>query len=780
MSQRRGDDPHRANALDDTVRQALEHVTDELVDTPDPTADALESAYSAALVGVFDALVAAFVTERNRDAPPFATGGELRDERTRFESLSSDATDRLNTLVTSLDYDSLSFRQIGGLYERSLDYEPEYGDDGVRLSDDATRRASVGAYYTPDAVVEYAVSRALEGTEDARLIDPAMGSGNFLLHAIDRLAESRQEPPERARRFVAENRIFGVDVDPLAVELARSAVWVETGIWPDETLRVGDALGDDVALFDGERFDAVVGNPPYVRSRHLSAERKADLRERYDTVTGAFDLYVPFVERMAELGARVSCIVPNKWTTARYGRTLRDHLLERHRLVELLDVSNASVFADASVYPLVLTFDSGSGPTDEISIRRSDSATEPFDGRGSETTLSRSFVDMLGDRVIPVDIDPSFSPLAERLAGEFDHLGTHVDLTEGIHTGNVREKLVVDESGPNREKLVGGGDVSRYRSEWNGDWVRYDPSLIGDGEYGSLRDRSVFESEKLLLRDISERPVAAYDDDGLFALNTLYSVRSRSDLPLRYLLAVVNSSTAACWFQQVYGGTHVSGGYLRFKPMFATQLPVPPGTNLRDELVDLTTRMEALRRERTDIDVELPKSLDGPRLETFVRRVDADSPLAETTATRDGLRLGSVTAEKEGRSLAFSATARYRPGEECATDTWGFVETDPIRALVVDVGNEDDWEDVLGWYVPRFVKTDGFTEEARKTISPLDRLESIRLPSFEDVSAFVETCRSAARLDAEIARTNAEIDRLVQRAYGLSAAEIEMVERLVD
>ena len=73
--------------------------------------------------------------------------------------------------------------------------------------------------------------------------------------------------------------------------------------------------------FDGKRFDAVVGNPPYVRSRHLPAERKADLRERFETVRGAFDLYVPFVERMAAFGGRVSCIVPNKWTTARYGRT---------------------------------------------------------------------------------------------------------------------------------------------------------------------------------------------------------------------------------------------------------------------------------------------------------------------------------------------------------------------------------------------------------------------------------------------------------------------------
>ncbi len=399
----------------------------------------------------------------------------------------------------------------------------------------------------------------------------------------------------------------------------------------------------------------------------------------------------------------------------------------------------------------------------------------------AETVLSRSFVNAVGDRVIPVGIDPAFASVAERLVREFDELGTHVNMTEGIHTGNVREKLVVNESGPDCERVVSGADVSRYRIEWSGDWIRFDPSLIGDGEYGALRDRTVFDDEKLLLRDISERPVAAYDDDGMYALNTLYSVQSRprSDLPLRYLLGVINATASACWFQQVYGGTHVSGGYLRLKPMFASQLPIP-GEGERDELVALTKRSERLRSARADLEIELPEGDGGPRLGDISRRVDTDSPLTETTATRDALRLGDVSVESRAGELVFWATARYRPAEECATDSWGFTATEPIRALVVEGDELATWDDVLRWYVPRLVASDGFTEEARKTISPLDRLESVRLPSFEPAAAFVEACRAAAQLDAKIARMDAEIDQHVYQAYGLSADEIELVERLVE
>ncbi|WP_458207637.1 Eco57I restriction-modification methylase domain-containing protein [Haladaptatus sp. NG-SE-30] len=823
MDSSRGSDRGRTvETLDETVRHALELVTNDLLD------EGSERAFEAATVGVFRTVVSEFATARDRDEPPFAAGVEFEAERALLDGLSSGVFHRVERAVAEIDYDALAVRHLGRVYERLLDSEPVVTEDGMRLTGARSRRSTVGAYYTPKRVVEYTVSRALAGTRvgasaradaravgpdaqtgaNTRVLDPAMGCGRFLTSAIDQLAALRDEPERQARRKVAENGIFGVDVDPVAVELARSAVWLETGVWPDDNLQVGDTLADDgAAILDGRQYDAVIGNPPYVRSRHIPAETKTDLKERYDTAMGAFDLYVPFVERMIELGDRVACVVPNKWTTARYGRTLRNRLLDRHRLVELLDVSAVSVFEDASVYPLVLTVETGAGPAESIRVQQAGSLTDL--NSATETTLLRSFVDSLGDRVIPVGIDPDFVPIAERLRQEHDGLDDHATLTEGIHTGNVREKLVVDDDCPECEKLVGGGDISRYGLEWGGEWVRFDPSLIGDDEYGGLRGREVFECEKLLLRDISARPVAAYDDEGFYALNTLYSVRPRadSDRSLRYLLAVINSTATACWFQQVYGGTHVSGGYLRLKPMFAGQLPVPTGEDERDALAVLADRMGDLKRERDAIEIPLP-SADGPKLGDLVRPL-GNSILTETTKTRDALRLGTVSVEERGQELVFSATARYRPDEGDTdddgengdeqiedTDSWGFVETEPIPVLAFDadaslnasemfdtdegVEGREDRFDLLRWYVPRATSDGEFPERATKTISLRDRLESLRVPAPADATVFLERCRRAERLDEKLARTDAAIDRLVYRAYGLSVDEIEIVERLVE
>jgi hypothetical protein len=321
-----------------------------------------------------------------------------------------------------------------------------------------------------------------------------------------------------------------------------------------------------------------------------------------------------------------------------------------------------------------------------------------------------------------------------------------------------------------------------------------------------LRDREVFECEKLLLRDISDRPVAAYDGDGLFALNTLYSGRSRPDsaLSLEFVLAVVNSTFSATYFQQVYGGTHVNGGYLRCKPMFAANLPIPvrrqsasaaaatTDRETRDELARLATGVAEFCRERASVTLSLPETT-GPRLGDLDHRVlGTGSMLEETTTDRSGLRIGRVVTDAGSEATAaveraghdddagcvvVAATVRYRPERsDRETDEWGFAETDPIPAFAFEVGA--DRADLIRGVVPRAAEGRGFTPRAGKTISPLDRLRAIRLPRLDDARGFLADWRRASALDADVRATDAEIDRRVYRSFGLSEAEVAVVERL--
>ncbi|WP_327053612.1 Eco57I restriction-modification methylase domain-containing protein [Halomicrococcus gelatinilyticus] len=805
-------------SLQEGVRRAagrLLGVTADADDAGDVEADGAtedpNAALDAACVLAFRIAAVRFAAVRGRDADaeapgraeddlPFGRAPELATERRLLDGLTRDDVAAVAAALDGVDYAALDARHLGDAYERLLDATVEVDDGAVSLSSDDGARGATGAYYTPEYLVDHAVETAVDGP-DATVLDPAMGCGHFLVRALDRLTVERAREGESlddARR-AAVRQLHGVDVDPAAVELARTAVWLRSGHWPDERLRTGDALADgDVrnALDDLDRVDAVVANPPYVRNRAIPDGRKADLRERFETATGSFDLYVPFVERMCELGERVCAVVPNKWTTARYGERLRRRLLDRHRLREILDASNVPAFADADVYPVVVSVAADEGPTDSVRVRTAQSAdeVETADGDDAGAAISRSFVDALGDDVIPVGVDPAFAPLAERVRQECDGLGDHVTLTEGVHTGNVRDELVVERAGTDCERVVGGRDVERYGVEWDGDWLRYDESVVAaDGAYGDLRDPTVFEEVKLLVRDISDRPVAAFDEDGLYALNTLYSARRRAEspLPLRYVLAVLNSTFAAVYFRQVYGGTHVSGGYLRCKPMFLANLPLPRAPDERDRLADLAARMGTLRRERSARSLD-PPTASGPRLADLdPDRVGAGSFLDATARSVEGLRLGRVTVDEAGADspTVVAATARYRPdgrdrgladGETAdrETDEWGFVETDPLPALAFDVDGAR--RDLLGAFVPRAVERGDVRKQAGRTISLLDRLERVRLPALDDARPFLEEWRHARELDDALAETDAAIDRRVYRAYGLDDDEIALVERLAN
>ncbi len=138
------------------------------------------------------------------------------------------------------------------MHDRVLD------DDGELLAPDGSRKAK-GAYYTPAEVVEvlldHALDPVLERTPHAevarlRICDPACGGGNFLVPVLERVATRLEDAgyrPDRARRTAAEC-LVGIDVDPVAVVLARLALWLAVGdsrlspVAFDRRIRLGDAL----------------------------------------------------------------------------------------------------------------------------------------------------------------------------------------------------------------------------------------------------------------------------------------------------------------------------------------------------------------------------------------------------------------------------------------------------------------------------------------------------------------------------------------------------------
>ncbi|NJK30970.1 MAG: N-6 DNA methylase [Deltaproteobacteria bacterium] len=171
------------------------------------------------------------------------------------------------SLVGTIDFAALGTEYIGIFYQGLLDYELDRQRELVRR---AGARKGSGTFYTPLVLARPTARRTLapllyengvvnepERILQTRVCDPAMGTGSFLVAAVevltDALAESlaragRLEAREQAKVRVIERCVYGVDVDPLAVELARRSLWLEAGDprlsldFLDHRLRCGDSL----------------------------------------------------------------------------------------------------------------------------------------------------------------------------------------------------------------------------------------------------------------------------------------------------------------------------------------------------------------------------------------------------------------------------------------------------------------------------------------------------------------------------------------------------------
>jgi len=199
-----------------------------------------------------------------------------------------------------ISYADLGVEQLGTVYERVLDYEPTRSTGGpgpIVLTRTSHERKRTGSFYTPRAMTEFLVRRTLHPLVTGRdpdeilalkVVDPAMGSGAFLVaacrylaSAIERSLVARSEWPSdgsdrdrRAalRRRVAERCLYGVDRNPMAVQLARLSLWLTT-LASDRPLTFLDhhlAAGDSLI---GAGFIELARNPADRRRRTRASNR---------------------------------------------------------------------------------------------------------------------------------------------------------------------------------------------------------------------------------------------------------------------------------------------------------------------------------------------------------------------------------------------------------------------------------------------------------------------------------------------------------------------------
>lgn len=581
-----------------------------------------------------------------------------------------------------IDYKRLSPDHLGSLFEGLLDYKltkasEKLVDDGgeikswteislkkqeklkgwviakgeMYLESGSGSRKDTGSYYTPSYIVDYIVAKVLGPLCDGKsakeilqikVCDPAMGSGHFLIGTIKYLEEKvldaiyrDEKNPELNREDVRweilHNCIFGVDLNPLAVELSKFSLWMYTVRRGQELEMLSDQLLAADSLLHQKKinsqfklkngFHGIVGNPPYVNTFLLerilekNPSYKEDIKANLKSAKGAFDICSLFVEVARAIGpnARIGYILPNKLVAVDSAKGMREFIREDSAtyLESIDDISNVPIFEDAAVYPIVLCL-SDKRPK-SVAIRKHLVKFDP------ELAWS--------ERDFPVEAGEKF------LANLLDNSG--VGSYESIPLGKEFEILsaaTVDEAykaiKPNITskkprsgvKFAVSGNIVSFGCTWEAQKVQYlkstyiKPYLDLSSSKIIDKRKQQYGKNKLIIPNMTQM-LRAYFDKGEIAPGISTTMIFGRPDDLKAVGAYLNSKTATKVYAGMFESLHLNGGALRVGTPQLAELPIPVSVltdgKTKESLIAFYDRISAL----------VGKLLTGDLKGTVIRKI---------------------------------------------------------------------------------------------------------------------------------------------------------------
>lgn len=455
---------------------------------------------------------------------------------------------------------------LGHIFEQSIsDIESLKAElAGETVDKKQSKRKKEGVYYTPEYITRYIVEETVggylkerfaqleathaidriptshtkrrgraeielwtdyqEALKRTRVLDPACGSGAFLIQAFDFLAAEYERCNTKLatlrggqleitdlNRLILSNNLYGVDINPEAVEITKLSLWLKTAesgkqlTYLDGNILLGNSLVDDRSvdsraldwqaafpeIMNAGGFDCVVGNPPYVRQEAIS-EYKPYFEGRWpNTYHGMADLYVYFIERGVDVLRRdglLGFIMSNKWLRTGYGEALRTFSSRQAKPELLVDFGHAPIFPEADTFPCIVLLRKVREPVcadtmcQVCSVPRDDPLS---DGLREFVQRRRYAVPLSQFQPKGWMLErPDVQALMEKIANTFAPLDEYVGSKPffGVKTG-LNEAFVIEQ--PLRDRLVNedpdcagcvrrmlrGRDIKRWLPEWGGRWL---------------------------------------------------------------------------------------------------------------------------------------------------------------------------------------------------------------------------------------------------------------------------------------------------------------------
>ena len=453
------------------------------------------------------------------------------------------------------------------------------------------------------------------------ICDPACGSGAFLNQSLDFLISEHQYIDELQSKLfgdsmvlsdiensILENNLFGVDINEESVEITKLSLWLRTA-QPNRKLnslsnniKCGNSLIDDVTVvgekafhwenefptvFEKGGFDVVIGNPPYVNARNMKEIERKYLSSKYKELTGAWDLYVPFLllgENICKLNI-YGWIIPNKLLINDYGiNTLKR--LKINNLNQVINISSLPIFENVGVYPIILINNNDNDSFNEYEIKSIDDLSNIKNCLKTKNIFKR-----------------------------FKLIKDYNILINSGTTGFEAQKIkpLINEKFEGIKFAVSGNvdpySISRERVPYMKSIYSF-PSIRKDRNIVSNSKIEFWEKPKIVIAGMTKRIEAYYTSKPLALGVGIYGIYEFSDFHPLYILSILNSKFLTYYLNIEFKDKHLAGGYLAINKSTIESLPLVFSSDEKQQpFIEKGNLMLILNKELQEVSQKFQRTL---------------------------------------------------------------------------------------------------------------------------------------------------------------------------
>lgn len=670
--------------------------------------------------------------------------------------------------ISDYDFDSdLNVNILGHIFEQSISdiEELKKSISGEEFDQKKSKRKKDGIFYTPQYITKYIVENSIknwlddkrkelgeddlpklnekdyifdiakknytknyrkhiefwqqyrEAVRNIKIIDPACGSGAFLITAFEFLLNYNKYLDDKIfdlvgtsdlfsdrTKEILQNNIFGVDLNKESVEITKLSLWLKTAdknktlASLENNIKCGNSLIDDPEIagnlaFNWEKefpeifanggFDIVVGNPPYVLCQPSNTNEKTlKFYNNFEVSSYKIDLYHLFFEKgiiLSKNNGYISFITPNTYLVNKYNLKLREFILRNTQIKEIINYKNI-VFEDANVDVSTIILKKSKYTDENVKILLS-SKNE------NKIVLEKQQNDWLKD-------DEKIFNLRKEFPINFSNCISLKEIAKtyfGIQAFDKKSSISQKKENEKYLPMIDGANVFRYQfSKYNQYFNFIDDNIKSGGDY------KVYEKERIVIRQIGKTPIIGYCEANILTSNTIYNIFSITDkFNLKYIFTLLNSKLLKKYWEYKYNDNKNL-----FPKIKGYQLDDLPLVNIplekQQPFIEKADKMLSLNRELQDLSQKFQRMV--------LRKFDLEK---------------LSTKLQEWHLLDFS----------------DFIKELKRLKVKLSLSQESEWEEY-------------FLEEKSKAIA----------------------------VDSEIKNTDKEIDSMVYKLYDLTDEEIKIIE----